>query len=650
MMNTIKIMASVYLIHLLALIQSILKKLNQDRFVQMCYDTIKNDFDNLDSSIQWHPSHGVSPNMLFEICKKLKISHYSFDVSNKCFLKYVSTSSQNYPALVYYAINDHMYHIKNKDEVRSLVSQTLVMEHKIVSSVFTNEEEKTNIFTKYQMQENTPIEEILEIAKSLKKDSGLVIMYTKTDNLETEFEKIISLYKVIPVIRNKKAKIVRIKPFKNIHLYLVIDPNYSDVSLCDYKKVQELCLIFNVEFKNQTLNGLISEVKSNFYDPVEKRHKFTPSEREELYEKSSKKCAQCDKEVKNIKSFHLDHIQALANGGTNELNNIQILCIACHIDKTNCENEKGYVKLSSTESSFNNETRNIFSSNQYGSYAFVDNFIDDLKDGVDISKIYSLDINKCRRNIILHNNEDYPVFTVLDKVEKYVESKELKTGVYFVETNNYFPLRGNRWYHLPIVKYCLRKNIIKHADIKYQVIAGVKLKADYFNKFIEFISKKLVNDKDMLKFAVNGMIGKFKPKPTENWTSLCVQENPNDVFYHFLQQDGCFIKNRTINDKTYYHAYKKFISEKDESESPIYHQILELEAIELYKLSKIIKSKNGTILDLNTDAISFVTENNELPFKLSSDGVNIKGFYFNGKKELPKYKLEDKKGRLSIPK
>ena len=68
-------------------------------------------------------------------------------------------------------------------------------------------------------------------------------------------------------------------------------------------------------------------------------------------------------------------------------------------------------------------------------------------------------------------------------------------------------MRGSRWYHQTMVKYCLEKNIIKSSDIKFQLLSGVKLKADYFNKFIEFISKKLVNDKDMLKLAVNGMIG-----------------------------------------------------------------------------------------------------------------------------------------------
>ncbi len=70
---------------------------------------------------------------------------------------------------------------------------------------------------------------------------------------------------------------------------------------------------------------------------------------------------------------------------------------------------------------------------------------------------------------------------------------------------------------------------------------------------------------------------------------------------------------------------KKYFSEKDESESPIYHQVLELEAIELHKMSKIIESNNGIILDLNTDAISFITRDKKFPFQL--DGINIDGYF-----------------------
>ncbi len=48
------------------------------------------------------------------------------------------------------------------------------------------------------------------------------------------------------------------------------------------------------------------------------------------------------------------------------------------------------------------------------------------------------------------------------------------------------------------------------------------------------------------------------------------------------------------------------MTEKDETESAIYNQKVELEAIELHKLGQIIKENGGTILYLNTDCISCV--------------------------------------------
>jgi len=41
--------------------------------------------------------------------------------------------------------------------------------------------------------------------------------------------------------------------------------------------------------------------------------------------------------------FHLDHIVALANGGDNGIKNFQVLCIPCHLQKTENEKEQGYV-------------------------------------------------------------------------------------------------------------------------------------------------------------------------------------------------------------------------------------------------------------------------------------------------------------------
>ena len=57
----------------------------------------------------------------------------------------------------------------------------------------------------------------------------------------------------------------------------------------------------------------------------------------------------------------------------------------------------------------------------------------------------------------------------------------------------------------------------------------------------------------------------------------------------------------------------------------------------------IVKNNHGTVLDVNTDAVSCTFDGDKLPFQL--DVINIKGFYYDTDKLIPKYKIEDK-GRL----
>ena len=68
--------------------------------------------------------------------------------------------------------------------------------------------------------------------------------------------------------------------------------------------------------------------------------------------------------------------------------------------------------------------------------------------------------------------------------------------------------------------------------------------------------------------------------------------------------------------------------------------VLEQEAIEQHKLSKIIQCNNGFILDLSTDCISCVFPN-EFPFQVD-DKQNIKNYYYDTKQQFPRYKLENK--------
>ena len=92
------------------------------------------------------------------------------------------------------------------------------------------------------------------------------------------------------------------------------------------------------------------------------------------------------------------------------------------------------------------------------------------KEPIKEPKIFNIDINKCRKNILYYGVNDYCVFTVFDKVKKYKVRDNLLNGLYYVESNNYIPLRCNGWYYHNMVKYCLDNKIIKHDDIKYEVI------------------------------------------------------------------------------------------------------------------------------------------------------------------------------------
>ena len=81
----------------------------------------------------------------------------------------------------------------------------------------------------------------------------------------------------------------------------------------------------------------------------------------------------------------------------------------------------------------------------------------------------------------------------MDDPKEFNINMEIREGLYYIESDNFFPLRGNGWYYHSLVAHCLDKNIITRSDIKYVIYASSTLKHDHYNGFIEYCNKNILS-------------------------------------------------------------------------------------------------------------------------------------------------------------
>jgi DNA replication protein DnaC len=678
-----------------------------------------------DLNITWDNTMGYTTDCIMHICKFFNISAYAFDIMNNCFSKHI-TEWRNYPALYFFAMNNHMYLVKNTDQCKSLCERAKDTTVSFKTSLI-DEAETKNLFEELPIYEN-----VMDVSTITGYDSSIFIYsreYCDIKNINDIFHQCLALYGVPKnkTLKATKSNIVRFEYTINKTKYIFVqDPN--DIDIINWRKVQELCKDNDIPFKNQTFLAFIKEVRTKLINKKSERHTFTEEEKRHIYDNIAMgKCAICDEKLQ--RKYEVDHIKPLASGGTNDTDNIQLLCKSCHKEKSQREKEDGsYVRIIDTESSFNNQVLDIMNSEHSHRYAFIEHVEpldqdedkykcldvleetndksneqvllerekEELQDRIDkyVNKFkwipakeiderygaqikelddkinecknkkiepkikdvspddiydemnYNTAINKCPKNNLYYSEYDLPVFTVMDKVKIFNKDKdELKTGIYYVETTAYFPLRGNGWYSLPMIDYCLENNIIELENIKYCVQCLVSIPANYYNEFIDYCYDTL--PEDYKKLSINMMIGGFKPNLNKNvnWSSVCITSNSCEAYHQYLQNNGCFIEVITVNNIKYFHVYKEIQRTNMETEKPIYDQILDLEAIALHKLTTVIESKGGEVLDLNTDCATCIFKN-VFPFEL--DNNNIKGYYYDKENKVPLYKLEDKHTRLQI--
>ena len=222
---------------------------------------------------------GITPQQVHEMCIELDISHYAFDITGKCVLKHVCTNQKNHhgPTLVYFAIDNHMYHVdrdaKNEDGisvVNSLIRKATAIEHKFDSNIFKTNEKEINIYNEADIYENIQVQDF-------KNYHNCIIIYDKL-NLEKVIEEIVLTYGYIPTkYKYDKFNCVQVKfNHKKHSIICVVDPNRKhDKHGLTWQDIKQLCEQFNIDFQNQTFNAFIKELRQIHFNNNHSRVKFS---------------------------------------------------------------------------------------------------------------------------------------------------------------------------------------------------------------------------------------------------------------------------------------------------------------------------------------------------------------------------------------
>ena len=580
---------------------------------------------------------GVSNAMIEYLCQKKDIPCYGvypleYNREHSLVARHKS-KSRNRRALVYYCMNEHMYVITDKKERKKI--QNIFCNHskKSILSQITHSEKEQNLtalkmciqekFKNKQIQYDIPTNEIVN-------HPNTNIIYNCA-SLQHIFGQLFDTYKHIFKIKTKGTDITEIHLtsgiFKDQNIHLFADSTYGkNISIED---LLTMCETLNIPFHNQGVGSIVSEAYSILTKPV--REEISNETKQKIRRQQDNLCGDCGINLKNRK-YEIDHIRPLSSGGTNKRSNLQALCYDCHRKK--CQQEKSenqYVFMDDTMSCFNNQVKEIFDSNLMKKWAFVETFEQCPKG----QKAYTIDINKTRTNILYHSAYKWAVFSVLDEPQPFNTKKgmeeQLQCGYYYIEADKhtkYLPLRGNGWYSQPMIDYCLQQKYITKENIKYKLIPSITLDPHYFQKFIDFIRSHFPEHSKLL---INAFIGGMNISEIE-YSKMFFHSSILDGAYMYLTKNCSPSIMTTEQGNSIYKSCRKQMLEMDETRRPLYNQILDIEAVELDRLKSLVEQNKGTVLQCNTDSITYCKENNK------KQAVHFA--HWDKQKESPKYKYE----------
>ena len=567
---------------------------------------------------------GVSSELIAELCKATKRNMYAYDASDRVFDSVMNQSS-HYCPVVFYKLHGHMYLIDNPETIRSVAESNKKKGTKIVSVSITDDKER-------------PISEVFQLEKFNAADAPTMVeevYLLNQSSLDKEIVEFITTHSHTPETKTRKSSVVQFRfqvGLQNVYdrkdrKYVVVCVDATYAERYGYDDIKRVADHNRIPYTNEGIGSLIMSILAKGSRSC--REYLNGDERAALCAQYNNLCALCSLPADK---FEIDHIHPIAGGGSNSIGNLQPLCFSCHRAKSADERQLGEYKPRDTETSVFNKValENLITKPEYRAWQFVERVAEP-----STNPAFKIDMRKCRRNLTYHSKYDFPVYNVMDIPRPF--SGTITCGTYYVESTNDFPLRGSGWYSQPLVEYTLARNIIQLDDIKYEFLPSNTLPAEYFRKPIDTLLDAFAVEPTMQKLSVNSLIGLFgrtKHSASKVKFTLCHQEASEWWADEKESKADVFIRNIKLdNGETLYEGIFSESVEVEGLKYPLYKQILEMEAVELHTLERIIRNGGGTILDRNTDAIRY-----ERRTKLCTDG-----YYWDDAQTILKYQTEDPK-------
>jgi hypothetical protein len=272
-----------------------------------------------------------------------------------------------------------------------------------------------------------------------------------------------------------------------------------------------------------------------------RRSKIPREIREIVRVRQDDKCEKCGDALAGHGELH--HIKAVADGGSNDSSNLQLLCHMCHTQISESQHLAKNPRLSSC---FNPEMMNLFNNAalkpkqiHWGIGVSGD---DPLK------TVWSIDINGCRRNALLHA-EYLPSFEFTDDLESYDVNRFDEYDFFWVDNGvelnlercecdratcslclgtslnpnrlRSLPYDGPKLYPKVAVKYFLELGICRHDSIYWAVKASRRIKTSDLNATLQLaerlLTKVFPDDEGVIKRAMLSLIGLWGRPYTVEW-------------------------------------------------------------------------------------------------------------------------------------